>query len=422
MNAVGDNVVFLLCVPRSGSSMTTFMLQNHSRISAVQEMWFLMKLYDLRGNHRMMYGGAPILKRFFQQVLDDETFIQACRAFASHVYQDLLNVCGGTLIVDKSPRYYYILEFLDQLFPTSRRIFLARNPLDIAASYKKLGRDEPFDLVRNVNSELLNMKIIDLTVGIVRYMDYFSEKNDRSLIVSYEELVSWPKEQLSRICRFLGLDYEEGMEQYGKFLHSSESDLFFSMGVGDPSLVNHEAPHTQSIDQWDKVLTNREVEALCRILGKETFNRLGYGEAVAKAEALTKCTFPSGRDEEWMNWRIKQLHKETGCRWEPSYRMTVTDAGAAEVSAGASQLAPDDSGAERPNSEHEQYRREIDRLRMMLRLVEERLQHAYEDRDRIQKQYMLLRSKVDKIKSLIPLYKRFSRLAHVNMSESRKRK
>ena len=44
----GNNLVFLLCTPRSGSSLATVMLQNHSKMFATQEMWFLMSLVDLQ--------------------------------------------------------------------------------------------------------------------------------------------------------------------------------------------------------------------------------------------------------------------------------------------------------------------------------------------------------------------------------------
>ena len=137
----GNNLVFLLCTPRSGSSLATVMLQNHSKMFATQEMWFLMSLVDLQSPQRRAYGGTGIYHQFFNGVLPHETFEDACRAFALQVYNGLLqSSAGAELVIDKSPRYYYLLEFLDALFPQSRRIWLIRNPFAVLASYKKVNK------------------------------------------------------------------------------------------------------------------------------------------------------------------------------------------------------------------------------------------------------------------------------------------
>lgn len=432
--------MFLLCVPRSGSSLTTFMLQNHSKIGAIQEMWFLMKLYDLRGRHRMVYGGTPILSRFFHHVISDETYFDACRAYALQIYNDLREVCGGKFIIDKSPRYYYLLEFLDRLFPESKRIWLVRNPLDIAASYKKLYQDQSFDLVQMMKADSFDMRMADLTLGVIRYMDYFAKENIHTIKVSYEELVREPREQLTRICQFLGLDYEEGMEQYGDFARSGESDLFFSMGVGDTLMLKHDVPHTQSVDQWDQILTAREVEVICKILGKNVFNRLGYADVISRAERLTNTTFSPDPDHEWLNHRIHQLHDLTGCKWENAYRMKEDPAlnEAVEQVRFAGQVEdqvndqiegqvegkdedPSETGDRRVTEDRTGNDKEVEQLRMMLRILEDRLSYAYDERDRLAKKYERLRYKVDKVKSWIPFYSHIRKWTNVRLVEGRKR-
>ncbi|MCF2717799.1 hypothetical protein LWE69_11460 [Paenibacillus sp. UKAQ_18] len=41
-------------------------MQNHSRLFATQEMWFLLSLYDLPQSHARPYGGTGILRQFFE--------------------------------------------------------------------------------------------------------------------------------------------------------------------------------------------------------------------------------------------------------------------------------------------------------------------------------------------------------------------
>ncbi|MGG1615424.1 sulfotransferase [Paenibacillus sp. NRS-1782] len=56
----GEGLVFLLSVPRSGSSLVTTILQSHTRLFATQEMWFLFSLYDLPQSQAHPYEGTGI--------------------------------------------------------------------------------------------------------------------------------------------------------------------------------------------------------------------------------------------------------------------------------------------------------------------------------------------------------------------------
>ena len=86
----GNGLVLLLCVPRSGSSLSTVMLQNHSRIFATQEMWFLMNLVDLSKADARPYGGSPIIRQFYSSMVSDDVYEKACRSFALEIYNGFL--------------------------------------------------------------------------------------------------------------------------------------------------------------------------------------------------------------------------------------------------------------------------------------------------------------------------------------------
>ena len=74
------------------------------------------------------------------------------------------------------------------------------------------------------------MKAVDLTLGLLRLNDYFAVKHANAHELRYEQLVSKPKEEVEKLCEFLGVGYEEGMEQYGLHVNSSKSNMFYSMG------------------------------------------------------------------------------------------------------------------------------------------------------------------------------------------------
>lgn len=400
----GNNLVFVLCTPRSGSSLATAMLQNHSRMFAAQEMWFLMSLHDLRNVPSRAYGGKGILDQFFNGVLTDDTFVRACRAFALQVYNGMLRGSGGAgMIVDKSPRYYVLLEFLDALFPESRRIWLIRNPFAVLSSYKKVSkhRGERFDFKDDLRNPAFNMKIADLTVGLFRYYRYFGKESPYAYRLCYEELVADPRTELSKVCRFLGTEYEEGMEMYGNSKDPGKTGLFYSMGAGDPFLADHSKPHADSVHIWKEVLDKQEVEMYGRALGARIFHDLGYGEQLAEAERWTGVRFAMEPDAELLAMRTRQLAEKAGCRWEADYGIT---------SAASAGQMPDEQPMQEnadPNGPDSQ----VLQLQMTLRALEKRFERSKMEQARLRAELEEMKAKVRRLKSIIPFGSHLSHLA-----------
>ncbi|MGN7411867.1 sulfotransferase family protein [Paenibacillus sp. SAF-068] len=401
IDAQGKGLVFLLCVPRSGSSLSTVMLQNHSRIFATQEMWFLMNLVDLPKADSRAYGGSSIIRQFYNAMVSEDVFEKACRSFALEIYNGFLEGSGADFIVDKSPRYYYMLEWLDRLFPQSKRIHLQRNPLAIAASFKKVNRHtgEGFDLIHSLQSPKLNMKSVDLTLGMLRLNEYFAKPHANAYELQYERLVSSPQEELEKLCAFLGISYEQGMEQYGQFLDSAKSDMFYSMGVGDPFLSSHQEAHQDSVNNWKNILEPHEVELYCRVMGADLFHRMGYSEQLAEAEQWTGVHYDASPDQEVIDRMTHQLTAATGCQWQPQYRMQPTDS-----------VVHDPLGKLNDHVVEEPEKADptlaamvtIRQLQAALRAADQRLERGYSERERLKVQLASAQSKIQRIKSWVP--------------------
>ncbi|MBP3961804.1 sulfotransferase family protein [Paenibacillus lignilyticus] len=410
VDSSGNNLVFLLCTPRSGSSLATVMLQNHSKLFATQEMWFLMSLYDLQSPQRRAYGGTGILNQFYNGVLPQHSYEQACRAFALQVYNGLMqSSAGAEMVIDKSPRYYYLLEFLDALFPHSRRIWLIRNPFAVLSSHKKVNgqRGTSFNLREDMRNGTFDMKVADLTIGLFRYFRYFAQANPYTHRLSYEKLVASPREQMIEVCRFLGVAYEEGLELYGNFRNTAKSDLYFSMGVGDPFVSNHSEANQDSIAIWKDVLDKQEIEMYGRVLGAQLFHDLGYSEELAEAEKLTGVRFELEPDTELMDLYTKQLADATGCRWEADYEMR-TDSGTS-----GNVVLP-----ERYHDDKWLHPEEL-QLQMTVRMLEKRLENSAKERRQLKLQLDTMKRKANRLKMLIPFGNRLSQLASTYFNNGR---
>ncbi|WP_342555134.1 sulfotransferase [Paenibacillus sp. FSL R7-0652] len=403
----GNGLVFLLCIPRSGSSLSTVMLQNHSRIFATQEMWFLMNLVDLSKADSRVYGGSSIIRQFYQAMVSEDVFEKACRSFALEIYNGFLEGSGADFIVDKSPRYYYMLEWLDRLFPQSRRIHLQRNPLSTAASFKKVNRHtgEGFDLLQSLNSPKLDMKAVDLTLGLTRLNDYFAESHSFAYELKYEHLVMRPREELEKLCAFLDISYEQGMEQYGQFVDSTKADMFYSMGVGDPFLSSHQEAHQNSVNNWKEILDRQEVEMYCRVLGANLFHRMGYSEQLREAEQWTGVRVEDNPDQEVLHRLEQQLSVASGCRWQPNYQMKAWKNNGQHPSPMQNCSEQDEPAKRDPALEAMVT---IRQLQAALRAADQRLERGYTERERLKKQLASAHSKLQRIKSWIPFGRQIS--------------
>ncbi|RUS42656.1 sulfotransferase [Cohnella sp. AR92] len=417
----GNNLVFLLCTPRSGSSLATVMLQNHSKLFATQEMWFLLSLLDLKSAQKRAYGGGAILERFYGGVLPEKAFEKAGRAFALQVYNGLLQGSEAEAIIDKSPRYYCLLEFLDTLFPSSKRIWLVRNPFAVLASYKKLGasRGGSSDLAALLGGSAFDIKAADLTIGLLRYAAYFSRPDPNAYRLSYEKLVAAPREQLGGVCRFLGKEYEEGMENYGRRMDTPKNGLYFSMGVGDPNVADHDAPHEDSVHAWKEILTKREIELYGRLLGASLIESLGYGEELAEAEKLAGVRFEAEPDDAWAAYRTRQLAEATGYRWKEYYAIRSEpgehepglpglDLPEHDIPGGNPAASKTEAQATLPGESADS--REL-QLRMTIRNLERRLESGLAERQRLRSQLEAMKRKSNWLKAAIPFGARLSRMA-----------
>lgn len=409
IDSKGNNLIFLLSTPRSGSSLATVMLQNHSKIFATQEMWFLMSLYDLHLAPQRPYGGKEIVKQFFNGVLPNDTYNRACRAFALQAYNELLqSSAGAEMLIDKSPRYYYILEFLDALFPQSKRIWLIRNPLAVIASYKKVNKHvgDRFQLKEDLLNPKFNIKMADITIGLLRYSNYFAKENPHSHRLYYEKMVMNPQEELHKLCNFLGITYEDGLEKYGDFMDTPKTDLYFSMGVGDPFVGQHKEPHLDSLNIWREVLDKQEVEMYCRVLGSKLFHDLGYSKQLEEAERWTGVRFDANPDEELLQLRTRQLAEASGCQWTENYQLST-----------AGGLTDDKLDLPAISTDHEAVHPQVLQLQITLRALEKRLEKSHNEQKQLRSKLDHTKRKIERVKSIIPFGNHLSQWASAYLNK-----
>lgn len=251
---VEKKLVFLIGPPRSGSTLLTRMLGAHSRIHAPAEPHLLTPLAHLGYYARVDQAPYdPVIARAgIRELVDDlplgeADYLESLRAYTDSVYAKLLAPSGMQLLLDKTPAYALILDFVARLYPKARFIVLTRHPLAVWSSYVTSFFDGDHQVARNHNP------LIERYVpAIARFL---RERPVDLHRVRYEELVRDPEAQLEKLCAYLAIPFEPGMVNYGDQAGSTRSA---ARGLGDPMTVAGQSrPTTASLAKWTRDLTGQ---------------------------------------------------------------------------------------------------------------------------------------------------------------------
>ncbi|MEM7594059.1 MAG: SDR family NAD(P)-dependent oxidoreductase, partial [Cyanobacteria bacterium P01_A01_bin.83] len=195
---------FILSSPRSGSTLLRVMLAGHPHLSSPPELHLLP--FDTMTEREQELGISQLgegLKRAFMalQDLDAEQSQKIVENLVEknltipEVYQQLQQLAGDRLLVDKSPTYASnrkTLENAEAIFDGAKYIHLVRHPYSVIESFARMrmdkligsGNSDPYELAeliwRESNQNILNF---------ARDID-----PERYHLVYYEDLVSRPQE------------------------------------------------------------------------------------------------------------------------------------------------------------------------------------------------------------------------------------
>lgn len=285
----GHNLGFILSSPRSGSSLLSAILDGHRSVHVPNEPWLLLALSTLypkpNTNPYSTYRHDQHQAiKAMSQFLTQEQFYTASRNFATTAYNSVLKDNNKTILIDKTPRYYHETTMLKALFPEAKKIWLKRNPLDVAASYLSTWKITPDQLT---GDPLLPCSY-DLTFGF-KWLADFADSTSNIIEIKYEDLVTNSNKIIQEVCEHMGVDYDESLLDY-KQSKSIVSNTLLTMG--DKKLLKHSRPHSNSVHGWEKILNRDQVQHLINYIGEDIFVRMGYQNTVSHLKSIG-YQFPS---------------------------------------------------------------------------------------------------------------------------------
>ena len=228
-NVSGKTAIFLVGLPRSGTTLTERIISSHSKVASVGETQFMQMVLrresgvksDQKITSAMIEAGAKLDIR----IIGDG-------------YMDMLNYRLGDepMFIDKLPFNIFYLGFITKAFPNARIIHLKRNPMDSCfAMYKQV-----FTWAYKFSYTLEGLG--RFYVAYERLLDHWQQTlKDRLIEVEYESLVADQEGQTRELLEKLGLDFEEACLNF---------DQNVSATATASSVQVRQKIHTRSVNRW----------------------------------------------------------------------------------------------------------------------------------------------------------------------------
>jgi tetratricopeptide (TPR) repeat protein len=195
--------IFIVGLPRSGSTLVEQILASHSQVEGTAELPIIGRITDSIGRYRT--DG----KRFPEAIL--ELRDKDLRAYGRQYLKEAQRYrsTDKPLFTDKLPNNYPMLGFIKLILPNAKFINTRRHPYDSClGAYKQL-----FGRGQNFTYDMLDLAHY--------YQQYIATMNhwhvvmpDQVLDVHYEETVTRLEWQVRRILSHCGLPFEESCLHY----------------------------------------------------------------------------------------------------------------------------------------------------------------------------------------------------------------
>ncbi|MGI9270261.1 MAG: sulfotransferase [Woeseiaceae bacterium] len=225
----GPTPVFVLGMPRSGTTLTEQILGSHAAVYGAGELSFM---------EDTVFEAKKITGKAYPHCMEALSKSQLASLGRLYLERIAARTAGEPIVVDKTPMNFQYIGFIAAALPNARFIHCRRDPIDNCLSIFKL----PFEKSHSYAHSL---------TALGQYFRHYSDLmqhwdrllGDRILDVQYENTVADVEKQSRSLLEFLELPFDDAVLQF----HKAEGI------VKTPSASQVRQPiYSSSVERWRK--------------------------------------------------------------------------------------------------------------------------------------------------------------------------
>lgn len=215
-----DRQIFIVGMPRSGTTLLQLLLSSHSKIALTQETHFFRLFWERREKYGNLMKDNNFNKlykditdcRFIKklEIQNLEKIIKTVNR--NNFYKEFIQAILKKKAIDKdkkfsgekTPGHLLYTEEIIKMFNNVKIINIIRNPIDVISSTIKTSWNKK-SLLKNVKRW---NKYIELAIK------YNIEFKENFYIIIYERLVQNPDTELKNLFNFLKIEYEKEILEF----------------------------------------------------------------------------------------------------------------------------------------------------------------------------------------------------------------
>jgi len=219
----GQKIIFILGMPRSGTTLAQQILSSHKNIYGAGELNFLREAIEKK-----------LITSDGKFIADSESLKEA-----KNYYLENIKIFKNKkeYLIDKAPLNFKWVGFIKSIFPNSKIIHCTRNPMDICwSNYKNTFSSKYMNYSYDFNDLGDFYKLYD---DLMNFWNKSSDKNIFNLV--YENLIKNKEAESKRLLKFCELDWDDNCLDFHKNKKS----------VSTASLAQVRQPlYNSSVEKW----------------------------------------------------------------------------------------------------------------------------------------------------------------------------
>ena len=197
--------IFIIGLPRSGTTLTEQIISSHSQVSGAGEVPFFAEIVNqIFEQEKSLEKKSIILKE-----MSSEKKLEFAQLYENKLDNHLLNI-NTPRITDKNVANYFNIGLINNLFPEAKIIHISRNPMDNCFSIFRTSFAGHY-----YQWSCHYENVIRYYVLYSKLMNYWNKVlPGRIYNFSYEKLLNNPDTEIKKLIKFCDLPFEEQVLQF----------------------------------------------------------------------------------------------------------------------------------------------------------------------------------------------------------------